>query len=141
MSTKDSKGKKGKGGSKSGKAGAGKRSGGKAPASTASRASINSEAAAAITDGRLQVAQAIELTSDLVSVNEGTGATDPEDLFTLSFDDPTVGINDQEAMRVFKANLKGLLPSISTEIEAKISTNPSQIIDKVADIVELLLEA
>lgn len=94
-----------------------------------------------IFDGRLQVAQAIEATSDLVSVNVSAGTVDPPKLFNLSFNDPQVGINDVEAMRLFKANLEALLPIIALQIDNKISTEPSQNIGAVANIVELLLEA
>ena len=97
--------------------------------------------AASVFDGRLQVAQAMEATSDLVSVDENTGATTPAKLFNLSFNDPKVGINDVEAMRLFKANLAVLLPSIALQIDAQIDADPSQNIGAVASVVELLLEA
>jgi len=89
-------------------------------------------------DGRLKVALAIDNTSDLVTVSLGPPATvDPNDLFIRQFNDPKVGI-DNEQMRDFKERLKIFLPKIASDID-QIPENSNLIIEDVAEFVRLAL--
>jgi hypothetical protein len=89
-------------------------------------------------DGRLKVALAIAATTDLVTVNLGPPATvDPSDLFIRTFNDPRVGI-DNEQMRDLKERLKVFLPTITSDIE-QIPENSNLIIEDVAELVRLAL--
>jgi hypothetical protein len=89
-------------------------------------------------DGRLKVALAIAATTDLVTVNLGPPATvDPNDLFIRTFNDPGVGI-DNEQMRDFKERLKVFLPKIASDID-QIPENSNLIIEDVAELVRLAL--
>ena len=67
--------------------------------------------------GRLEVATAIASTSHLVSVDPTATpfVTVPPDLFDRKFNNAKVGIDDNQ-MRVFKENLRELLPEITTDI-------------------------
>lgn len=89
-------------------------------------------------DGRLKVALAIAATTDLVTVNLGPPVTaDPNDLFIRTFNDPKVGI-DNEQMRDFKERLKIFLPKITADID-QIPENSNLIIEDVAELVRLAL--
>lgn len=89
-------------------------------------------------DGRLKVILAIAATTDLVTVNLGPPATvDPNDLFIRTFNDPKVGI-DNEQMRDFKERLKSFLPTITANID-QIPENSNLIIEDVAELVRLAL--
>jgi hypothetical protein len=89
-------------------------------------------------DGRLKVALAIAATTDLVTVNLGPPVTaDPSDLFIRTFNDPKVGIDDEQ-MRDFKERLKIFLPTITTDID-QIPENSNLIIEDVAELVRLAL--
>src|ERR1700721_1097354 len=81
------------------------------------------QAAVGPKDGRLEVALAIAATTALVTVDASTTpfTTNPDDLFDRTFDDPKVGISDDQ-MAVFKANLTVLLPEITDDI-AQIPEN------------------
>jgi hypothetical protein len=97
--------------------------------------------ATAPTDGRLQVALAIAGISSLVTVDatKNPFQTSPDDLFDLNFDDPSVGISDDQ-MPAFRANLTVLLPEIASDI-AQLRDNASLPIEKVAEFVRLSLLA
>jgi hypothetical protein len=89
-------------------------------------------------DGRLKLALAIDNTSDLVTVNLGPPASvDPNDLFVRQFNDPKVGI-DNDQMGDFKERLKVYLPKIASDID-KIPENSNLIIEDVAEYVRLAL--
>jgi hypothetical protein len=95
----------------------------------------------AIKDGRLEVATAIADTTDLVTVDPTTDpfTGEPDDLFDLRFNDPKVGIDDNQ-MRLFKASLEELLPEILQDIE-RIPNNSNLRIEDVAEFVMLALSA
>jgi len=90
-------------------------------------------------DGRIEVAIAISQTTNLVEVNPNAKpfTTVPDDLFDICFNDPKVGIDDQQ-MAIFKKYLKILLPAIKTDIN-KIPDNANQLIEDVAKFVKLSL--
>jgi len=92
-----------------------------------------------IKTGRLEVALAIARTSDLVTVDTSTKpvTVDPDDLFVRTFNDPGVGIDDQQ-MLTFKADLTTLLPEIRADV-ARIPKNANQVIEEVAEFVRLAL--
>jgi hypothetical protein len=91
------------------------------------------------TDGALQVALAIASVTTLVTVDatEDPFVVDPEDLGTLTFGDPKVGMSDEQ-VAIFKANLKVLLPQISKDID-QIPENASLVIGDVAEFVRVSL--
>lgn len=91
--------------------------------------------------GRLEVALAISATSNLVTVDASQNPfkTKPANLFDRSFDNPGVGIADEQ-MPIFKGNLTAFLPEISADI-ATIPDNAKQVIREVAKFVKLSLEA
>lgn len=93
------------------------------------------------TDGRLEVALAIASCTNLVTVDATahpfTGV--PDDLFDRTFNDPKVGLDDDQ-MRVFKAALKRLLPTITDDVD-QIPENANQPIAQVAEFVRLSLLA
>ncbi len=91
-------------------------------------------------DGQLEVATAIAMTSDIVTVNAASVpfATRPPDLFTLTFEDEAVCIETPDLMRTFIANLKALLPSISDSLD-QIPENPALVIQLVARSVRIAL--
>jgi hypothetical protein len=93
----------------------------------------------ATTDGALQVALAIASVTTLVTVDstQDPFVVDPEDLGTLTFGDPKVGLSDEQ-VAILKANLKVLLPQISKDIE-KIPENASLVIGDVAEFVRVSL--
>jgi hypothetical protein len=92
-------------------------------------------------DGRLEVAEAIAATTQLVSVDPTTlpFTTRPDDLFDRTFNDEQVGIDDENLMRAFKAHLERRLPQIAAVIEAKVPTNPAMGIELVANFVRAAL--
>jgi hypothetical protein len=107
-------------------------------------AAINSliaakQAAIGPKDGRLEMALAIAATTALVTVDASTTpfTTDPDDLFDRNFDDPKVGISDDQ-MAIFKANLTVLLPEITDDI-SQIPENSDMPIEKTAEFVRLSL--
>lgn len=89
-------------------------------------------------DGRLEVATAIAMTSDMITVDTGTEpfSTSPPNLFTLTFEQ--VGISTQDLMRIFLANLKTLLPEISTNLD-QIPESSAMQIQLVGRFVRLAL--
>jgi hypothetical protein len=93
------------------------------------------------TDGRIQVALSIAAQSSLVTVDATAHpfATTPDDLFDLSFNDNTVGMNDDQ-MSPFKAGLTVMLPQIKEDI-SQIPENSSLVIEKVAEFVRVSLLA
>lgn len=88
-------------------------------------------------DGRLEVAEAIAITSHLVSVDISTVpfTTVPANLFDLTFNDPNVGIDDEFLMRSFKAQLKKKLSTIGASIEQNVPANQALEIELVAEFV------
>lgn len=96
---------------------------------------------AEIEDGSLQVALAIASITQLVTVDATTDpfSVDPDDLFTLKFNDPKVGLADDD-MPIFKANLARLLPTIAVDIAA-IDDNANVAIGLVVDFVTVSLLA
>jgi hypothetical protein len=95
------------------------------------------------TDGRLEIAEAIAATTTKVSVDPTTSpfSTTPDNLFDLTFNDPNVGIDDENLMAVFKAFLERRLPTIAQSIESKVPANPNLDIDLVAQFVFAALGA
>jgi hypothetical protein len=93
------------------------------------------------TDGRLEVALSIASCTNLVTVDATAHpfTTVPDDLFDQKFNDPEVGLDDDQ-IRVFKAALKRLLSAITTDIE-QIPENASQQIEQVAEFIRLSLLA
>jgi hypothetical protein len=93
------------------------------------------------TDGRIQVALSIAAVSSLVTVDATANpfTTTPDDLFDLSFNDNTVGMNDDQ-MSPFKAGLTVMLPQIKEDI-SQIPENSSLVIEKVAEFVRVSLLA
>ena len=92
------------------------------------------------TDGSLEVCEAIAAVSGLVTIVSAEPLkVNPLRLFLLPFNDEKVGISDDQ-MRVFKARLKALLPSIPSAIDG-IAEDSSQIVGDVHQIVLLALNA
>lgn len=96
---------------------------------------------AKLADGSLEVALAIASITQLVTVDATTDpfSIDPDDLFTLTFNDPKVGLDDDD-IAIFKANLAVLLPSIAGDI-AEIEENANVDIGLVVDFVTVSLLA
>jgi hypothetical protein len=96
---------------------------------------------AEIDDGSLQVALALASITQLVTVDATTEpfSVDPDDLFLLKFNDPKVGLADDD-IAIFKANLAELLPSISADI-SEIDENANVEIGLVVDFVTVSLLA
>jgi hypothetical protein len=94
-----------------------------------------------IKNGRLEVAIAVAMTSNLVKVDASVTPfqTIPPNLFDLQFNDDEVRINDGQ-MPLFKANLRKLLPEIAEAIE-EIPDNSNLLIEQVAVIVKFALLA
>lgn len=94
-------------------------------------------------DGRVEVAEAIAITSHKVSVDITTVpfTTTPADLFDLTFNDPAVAIDDESLMRTFKAQLEKRLPKIAQSIETNVPNNPALEIELVAQFVFAALSA
>jgi hypothetical protein len=95
---------------------------------------------AQVTDGAIQVVIAIATVTTLVTVDatQDPPAFEPDDLGTLTFGDPRVGMTDQ-GVAIFKANLKILLPQISADID-QIPDNANLNIGDVARFVQLSLQ-
>ena len=92
-------------------------------------------------DGQLQVALAVERVSALVTVDATKTPFDtvPDLLFLRPFNDPKVGISDEQ-MAFFKARLKEFLPEIAATIDG-IAEDATQKISAVARIVWLAEQA
>lgn len=92
-------------------------------------------------DGQLQVALAVARVSALVTVDvsQTPFRTVPVGLFLRAFNDPQVGMADEQ-MVFFKARLKEFLPEIGPAIDG-IAEDASQIIGDVARIVWLAEQA
>ena len=95
---------------------------------------------AAVTDGAIQVVMAIASVTSLVTVDttQNPPVFDPEDLGTLTFGDPRVGLTN-EGVSIFKANLKILLATIADDID-EIPDNANLNIGDVAKFVQLSLQ-
>ena len=95
---------------------------------------------AAVTDGAIQVVIAVASVTALVTVDttQDPPVFEPEDLGSLTFADPRVGLSD-EGVAIFKANLKILLPQIALDID-EIPDNASLNIGDVARFVQLSLQ-
>ncbi len=95
---------------------------------------------AVITDGAIQIVIAIASVTTLVTVDttQDPPVFDPEDLGSLTFGDPRVGMTDQ-GVAIFKANLKILLPQIADDID-QIPDNANLNIGDVARFVQLSLQ-
>jgi hypothetical protein len=95
---------------------------------------------ASVTDGALQVIMAIASVTTLVTVDttQDPPAFDPEDLGSLTFADPRVGLSN-EGVAIFKSNLKILLPTIADDID-EIPDNANLNIGDVAKFVQLSLQ-
>lgn len=91
-------------------------------------------------DGRLEVATALAMTSDKVTVDASTEpfTTVPPNLFTLTFDDRLVGMTTPDLVRAFLANLKRLLPDIAHDLD-QIPENPAMQIQMIVRFVRLAL--
>jgi len=91
-------------------------------------------------DGRLEVATALAMTSDKVTVDASQEpfATTPDNLFTLTFNDSEIGITTSDLMRAFLANLKRLIPEIADDLE-QVPENPAMQIQMVVRFVRLAL--
>ena len=92
-------------------------------------------------DGRLEVAEAIAMTSQKVSVDISTVpfTISPPNLFDLTFNDPNVAIDDEFLMRSFKAQLEKKLSTIAASIEQNVPANPALEIELVAQFVSAAL--
>ena len=95
---------------------------------------------ATVTDGAIQVVIAIASVTSLVTVDttQNPPVFDPDDLGSLTFADPRVGMTN-EGVAIFKANLKILLPKIAGDI-AEIPDNANLNIGDVAKFVQLSLQ-
>ena len=93
-----------------------------------------------VTDGAIQVVMAIASVTTLVTVDttQDPPAFEPDDLGTLTFGDPRVGLTD-EGVAIFKANLKILLPTIADDID-EIPDNANLNIGDVAKFIQLSLQ-
>jgi hypothetical protein len=91
-------------------------------------------------DGRLEVATALAMTSDKVTVDASQEpfSTNPDNLFTLTFNDNRIGITTPDLMRAFLANLKRLIPEIADDLE-HVPENPAMQIQLVVRFVRLAL--
>jgi hypothetical protein len=95
---------------------------------------------ATVTDGAVQVIIAIASVTTLVTIDttEDPPTFEPDDLGSLTFADPRVGLTD-EGVAIFKANLKTLLPQIADDID-QIPDNANLNIGDVAKFVQLSLQ-
>jgi hypothetical protein len=93
-----------------------------------------------VTDGAIQVVMAIASVTTLVTVDttQDPPAFEPDDLGTLTFGDPRVGLTD-EGVAIFKANLKILLPTIADDID-ELPDNANLHIGDVAKFIQLSLQ-
>jgi hypothetical protein len=114
----------------------------KAPGRAAARerlATLIREKETAVGDGSVQVLLAIAAVSTLVTVDTSTNppTVTPENIGSLTFGDPLVGLADKD-MPTFKSNLKCMLRKIAREID-KIPDSASLNIGEVAKFVRLAL--
>jgi hypothetical protein len=113
-----------------------------APAETAREAlaALIRAKQATITDGAIQVVIAIASVTTLVTVDttQNPPAFDPDDLGSLTFGDPRVGLTD-EGVAIFKANLRMLLPQIAEDID-RIPDHADLNIGDVAKFIQLSLQ-
>ena len=95
-----------------------------------------------VTDGRLQVAEAIAEVTTGVKVDSSVVPfkTTPENLFDLKFSDDPVFITTTDGMDVFIAHLRKKLPQIKDQID-KIPANPTMDISLVVFFVKTALNA
>jgi hypothetical protein len=93
-----------------------------------------------VTDGAIQVIMAIASVTALVTVDttQDPPVLDPDDLGSLTFADPRVGLSN-EGVAIFKSNLKILLPTIADDID-EIPDNANLNIGDVAKFVQLSLQ-
>jgi hypothetical protein len=93
-----------------------------------------------VTDGAIQVIMAIASVTALVTVDttQDPPVFDPDDLGSLTFADPRVGLSN-EGVAIFKSNLKILLPTIADDID-EIPDNANLNIGDVAKFVQLSLQ-
>ena len=93
-----------------------------------------------VTDGAIQVVMAIASVTTLVTVDttQDPPAFEPDDLGTLTFGDPRVGLTN-EGVAIFKANLKILLPTVADDID-EIPDNANLHIGDVAKFIQLSLQ-
>jgi len=112
-----------------------------APSARETLAALIREKEARVTDGAIQVVIAIASVTTLVTVDttQDPPIFDPDDLGTLTFGDPRVGLTD-DGVAIFKANLKNLLPQIASDID-QIPDNSNLNIGDVARFVQLSLQA
>ena len=92
-------------------------------------------------DGSLQIALAIASVTTLVTVDstQNPPVISPKDLGMLAFNDPAVGMTDEQ-VAIFKANLEIMLPEIAADIR-RIPDNANQNIGDVAQFIQLALIA
>jgi hypothetical protein len=93
-----------------------------------------------VTDGAIQVIMALASVTALVTVDttQDPPAFEPDDLGSLTFADPRVGLSN-EGVAIFKSNLKILLPTIADDID-EIPDNANLNIGDVAKFVQLSLQ-
>jgi hypothetical protein len=111
------------------------------PSARETLAALIREKEARVTDGAIQVVIAIASVTTLVTVDttQDPPVFDPDDLGSLTFGDPRVGLTD-DGVAIFKANLKNLLPQIVSDID-QIPDNSNLNIGDVARFVQLSLQA
>lgn len=99
------------------------------------------QARADVGDGSLQIALAIASVTTLVTVDttQSPPVITPEDLGMLTFNDPAVGMTDEQ-VAIFKSNLMIMLPEIADDIR-QIPDNAHQNIGDVAQFIQLALVA
>jgi hypothetical protein len=88
-------------------------------------------------DGSIELAMAIASVTSKVTVALNPLRVEPDDLFELTFNDPTVGISNAQMADV-KANLTFLLPEIADDI-ARIPEDASNEIEDVQEFIRLAL--
>ena len=87
----------------------------------------------------LIIALALQELTDLVTVDQSASlpVVSPDDLFTLTFDHPKVGLNSEQ-MALFKRNLAIALPQAAGDI-ALIAENAHLQIGPVSDFIRASL--
>jgi hypothetical protein len=111
------------------------------PSARETLAALIREKEAGVTDGAIQVVIAIASVTTLVTVDttQDPPVFDPDDLGTMTFGDPRVGLTD-DGVAIFKANLRVLLPQIAGDID-QIPDNANLNIGDVARFVQLSLQS
>jgi hypothetical protein len=91
-------------------------------------------------DGRLEVATALEMTSDKVRVDASAEpiVVTPANVFALTFNDNRIGITTAGLVTLFVENLKSLLPDIADKLD-DMDAGPETEINLVVQFVELAL--